>query len=996
MKKIKSIVSVLLVSMMLFAVAAAGIGSASAAETNYNGGIIQYTVTDGKATITNVVGTDSDITVPATLDGYPVVAIGELAYREEHNLKSVVIPASIETIGISAFTGCTALETVTFADGSKVKTIEETAFNACKSLKNINFGKNGSLETIGRSAFVNCTALETFNPPASLKTIDATVFEGCTSLKNVTVSANVENIGNGAFAKCEALEGFKVDSANANFTTDSWGILYNKDKTKIVAYPAGNKRPVYTIPAYITEVQNSAFMGAINLEEVSWLNPETKFGLSTFSHCTNLYRVTVPEGTLHLSDWIFNACFSLTEVNLPDSVESFGAGVFHWCTGLTEFTMPANLIEVSSNSFKECFNLKKVVLNDSLLRIGPNAFARCSALEEINLHENITQIGDTAFYQCYSLRNFTFPSKVRYVNTEVLRYCYGLESVTFSPNAYEIDTEALMDCRGLETVNVPASVRYLYGKSFTNCVSLEKINIDPANKYYKTVDDVVYSANGKNLIYYPAAKTGSVFVVPDTTEKLNAGSFISAQNLAAVVVPASVTFIGDNAFDGYNIRDIYFEGTEEQWNGFWVADDEALKNVAIHFNHKNTDHIHDYTQTITVTPTCSQMGKKEFTCSCGESVTLDWHYASSRKLCLDSRFVFSSSTDSDCTSQGKNVYICSECSKITEENNTAKIGHNFEVSVTDTKIGYKCKDCNHTYDEPIPDGAHYVTFVYPDKEYTYILNPGEKLIHPRTPVKDGLDFAFWIDSAGKKVDVSVMPDKNVVLEPFFEKNMKENVYGVSVKFDENCFAEGYDVDLVVDDVDIGREQGAILIKDNESVLRAVKLMDIGFTYTDDEGKTSEIQPQEGKTVEVSFPVPEGFETCREFLIFHYHKDELYDKIYVSPVDGIITLTVDRFSQFEIYAKAYITLETAPAKLRYSYKEALDVSGLSLLVTDDSGNQSVVSDTSKMKITGYDPNKVGTQTISVEYEGVTVQFNVTVEYTWWQKIIRILLLGFLWY
>ncbi|MBP3696485.1 MAG: leucine-rich repeat domain-containing protein, partial [Clostridia bacterium] len=238
MEKIKSIISILLVSMMLFAVAAAGIGSASAAETNYNGGIIQYTVTDGKATITNVVGTDSDITVPATLDGYPVVAIGELAYRDEHNLKSVVIPANIETIGKSAFTGCIALETVTFADGSKVKTIEETAFNACKSLKTVNFGSNGALETIGRSAFVNCTALETFNPPASLKTIDATVFEGCTSLKDVTVSANVENIGNGAFAKCEALENFKVDPANANFTTDTWGILYNKDKTMIVAYPA--------------------------------------------------------------------------------------------------------------------------------------------------------------------------------------------------------------------------------------------------------------------------------------------------------------------------------------------------------------------------------------------------------------------------------------------------------------------------------------------------------------------------------------------------------------------------------------------------------------------------------------------------------------------------------------------------------------------------------------------------------------------------------------
>ncbi len=996
MKRIKAIISVLIVSAMLFTLAAAGTGSASAAETYYNEGNVQYTLADGKATITNVVGTETDITVPATLGGYPVVAIGELAYREEHNLKSVVIPASIETVGKSAFTACTALETVTFADNSKVKVLPETAFNNCKSLKTVSFGSNSALETVGRSAFVGCTALETFNPPASLKTIEATAFEGCTSLKDVTITKNVATVGDGAFAKCEALEGFKVDSANADFTTDFWGILYNKDKTAIVAYPAGNKRPVYTIPAYITEVQNSAFMGSINLEEVSWINPETKFGLSAFSYCTNLYRVTIPEGTLHLSDWIFNACFSLTEVNMPDSVESFGAGVFHWCTGLTEFVMPANLIEVTSNSFKECFNLKKVVLNDSLLRIGPNAFSRCFALEEINLHENIGQIGSTAFYQCYSLKNFTFPADVTNVNTEVLRYCYGLESLTLSPEAYLIESYALMDCRVLKTLDVPATVRDLNGLSFANCIALENVNIDPENTKYKTGEDgVVYTVSDRTVMYYPAAKEGSVFVVPDSVDYLQKGAFISAQNLASIVIPATVTAIRDNAFDGYNIRDIYYEGTQEQWNAMQVADDEVLKTITLHFDHKDTDHVHDYAQKITVTPTCDRMGKKEFVCPCGESITVDWHYASSKKLCLDSRFVLSEETDSDCTSQGKNVYVCSECSKVTEEVNKAKLGHDFEISVSDTKVGYTCHDCDYVYNEPVPEGARYATFVYSDNERVYILNPGEKLGYPVTPVKEGLEFAYWIDANGVKVDVDVMPDRNVVLQPFFEKHMQDSGYGVSVRFDENCFAEGYDVDLVVDDVDEDREQGAVLIKDENSTFTPVKLMDIAFTHTDAEG-TKEVQPQLGKTVEIRIPVPEGYEYCQEFLIFHRHGGSIYDKYYVKPVDGMLVFSVDRFSEFEIYAEAYVTIQTLPSKLFYAYKEALDVTGLSLLITDEGGNNCVIDDTSKMNITGYNPNKVGTQTVTVEYQGTTVKYNVTVAYTWWQQLIRILLLGFLWY
>lgn len=996
MKKIKSIISLLLAAAMIFAVAAAGIGSASAAETLVEG-IYHYTVTDGKATITNVVGAGENVTVPATLGGYPVTAIGKLSFREESAVHSIVIPRNIETIEESAFTACTKLESVTFENNSPIKAIPKTAFNNNFSLKTVNFGENSVLEVIGESAFYGCKALETVVFPDSVKEISSTAFQSCTALKNVTISKNIETVGDAAFSYCEALEKFNVVAENPNFTTDSWGILYNKDKTTIVSYPAGNKRPVYTIPAYITRVEDSAFMGAINLEEVSWLNPETNFGLSTFSFCTNLYRVTVPEGTKHLADWMFNACFSLTEVNLPDSVESFGAGVFHWCTGLTEIKLPANLYEVTSNSFRECYNLKKVVLNDSLRFIGPNAFSWCFALEEINLHENIKQIGNTAFYQCYSLKEITFPSKISCVSSDVLRQCYSLESVTFSEETDYIDPNALMDCRALKSVNVPASVYSMNGESFTNCIALESVNVDPENTKYKTGSDgVVYTATDRTVMYYPAAKAGSVFVVPDSVDYIQVAAFMNVQNLASIVIPASVTGIRDAAFDGYNIRDIYYEGTEEQWNKMQVADDAVLKNITLHFNHKDGDHVHDYKQTITVTPTCDKMGQKKFTCSCGESVTKDWHYSSSKSFCYGISFECFESNDPDCTTKNYNTYGCSECKKVYTVVDKAKLGHDFEVSVSGTKVNYRCKDCSHSYDEPIPEGSKYAAFVYPDKEYVYILNPGEKLGYPVTPVKDGLDFACWIDEAGVKVDVDVMPDRNVVLQPFFEKHMKDNAYGVTVKFDENCFAEGSDVELVVDDVDDGREQGAILVKDADSVFVPVALMDISFTHINDEGKTEEVQPQMGKTVEICIPVPEGYEYCENFLVYHRHGGRDYDDFYVTPVDGKLIFTVDRFSEFEIFAQASIEINTLPDKTNYSYKENIDISGLTLAVTDESGKVTVIDDAKEFKVTGFDPKKVGTQTVTVEYEGIQLQFNVTVSYTWWQMLIRFLFFGFLWY
>lgn len=95
-------------------------------------------------------------------------------------------------------------------------------------------------------------------------------------------------------------------------------------------------------------------------------------------------------------------------------------------------------------------------------------------------------------------------------------------------------------------------------------------------------------------------------------------------------------------------------------------------------------------------------------------------------------------------------------------------------------------------------------------------------------------------------------------------------------------------------------------------------------------------------------------------------------------------------------KSGAKIKTLPAKTNYFYKESLDISGLELEIIAENGEKKTVTDTSKMKVTGFNPKKTGLQKLTVEYDGASATFSVNVSYAWWQMIIRILLLGFLWY
>ena len=242
-----------------------------------------------------------------------VTSIGECAFCECNGLTSISIPSSVTSIGNYAFDGCSNLTTVTIP--SSVTSIGEGAFNDCEKLTTVSIP--ASVTSIGNYAFGYCSALTSIEIPASVTTIGEEAFNN-TALTSIEIPASVTSIGNGVFNGCEKLTSITVAEGNANYSNDTNGALFNKDKTTLIKYPKGNNADSYKIPDSVTSIGEKAFAG-----------------------CEDLETVTLPDNVTSIGDDAFNNT-ALTSIGIPASVTSIGKGAFHLCSSLASVTLNGN------------------------------------------------------------------------------------------------------------------------------------------------------------------------------------------------------------------------------------------------------------------------------------------------------------------------------------------------------------------------------------------------------------------------------------------------------------------------------------------------------------------------------------------------------------------------------------------------------------------------------------------------------------------------------
>ncbi len=237
-----------------------------------------------------------------------------------------------------------------------VTSVGAGAFYCCMGLKTVVLPE--SLETIDFFAFSSCTALESITLPDSLKTIGQEAFENCTSLKSITIPSGVTEIGSGAFAYCTGLESINAAAGNGTYSSVN-GVLFNKDKTELIAYPAGKTDAAYAIPSGVITIEESAFIAG-KFKSVTIPGSVKLIGYGAFTECEKLESVTIPNSVTNVADYAFSQCTALTTATVPNSVSKISYGTFCDCTSLKSVTIPVSVKSIDHKAFSMCTKLASV------------------------------------------------------------------------------------------------------------------------------------------------------------------------------------------------------------------------------------------------------------------------------------------------------------------------------------------------------------------------------------------------------------------------------------------------------------------------------------------------------------------------------------------------------------------------------------------------------------------------------------------------------------
>ena len=259
-----------------------------------------------------------------------VTKIGDRAFSYCTGLTSVTIGNSVTTIGEDAFWACDGLTSVNITDLSAWCKIDFGGFYAnplyyAKKLK-LN-GKEikdlvipNDITSIGDRAFSYCTGLTSATIPNSVTTIGSSAFSSCAGWTSVTIPNSVTTIGSSAFSGCRGLTSVTIPNSVTTIGNDAFS--YCDGLTSV------------TIPNSVTSIDNDAFFGCSGLTSVTIPNSVTKIGDGAFYKCYGLTSVTIPNSVTSIGNSAFRGCTGLTSVTIPNSVKEIGDCAFQNCDSL--------------------------------------------------------------------------------------------------------------------------------------------------------------------------------------------------------------------------------------------------------------------------------------------------------------------------------------------------------------------------------------------------------------------------------------------------------------------------------------------------------------------------------------------------------------------------------------------------------------------------------------------------------------------------------------
>ena len=441
--------------------------------------------------------------IPAVLvyeeikDGETVIAYTVAGVKNE-DATEAVIPETYQELPVvsiktRAFDKMKGLKHVSIAAG--ITEIESLAFRACSSLESVTFAEGSLVASIGNDAFVNCDSLVQIAIPAKTELIGAYAFLSCDSLERVVFSADsrLRGVGEGAFMNCVSLQ-------------------------------------MAELPNSLARIPSQCFEGCSEMILFS-ADAATDIGSAALRDCGNLRAISI-EGAKSIGESTFRGCASLKSIHLPNGLDSIGVDAFRDCTSLQSVTIPKKLTSMGEGAFGGCISLAEMTL--------PFAGERPNGLEGRFLHA----FGAAGSIP-RSLHTVTLTGSYR-IAPKAFLGCDMIMKLTIPSGTISIGKDAFEGCNRLVTV-INASDHELSGLPV---LPSQEIIRPQVNGIVTTADDLVllYGKDGRIYLMEYLGENTELDLRGLGITDIYPRAFANNSELRSVILPNSVTVIGEEAF----------------------------------------------------------------------------------------------------------------------------------------------------------------------------------------------------------------------------------------------------------------------------------------------------------------------------------------------------------------------------------------------------------------------------------------------------------------
>ncbi len=501
-----------------------------------------------QATIGRYLGSDEELDLPASLDGHEVVAIADEAFRYNPSITAVSIPASVQTVGMCSFEGCSSLASVSMTGG--VQKIGDGAFHLCTSLKTVQLSED--LEIIGIAAFQGCSSLTKVTFPSTLTELNNSAFADCASLTYVRVPASLAFISSNAFDSCgSSLVMYGPRGCTASAWAQRAGVTYRADPTLTFNTRGGSAVASQAVeygtsPVVPQEPTRDGYVFA------GWYTDAALLRAYDFGPMT--------ENATVYAKWV--AEYETTALDEGVEVSSYNGHA-------PNLTVPDELsgqavVSIGDNAFRNNTSLVAVTLPDALTTIGDRAFSGCTDLAKVHVSAALEHIGAKAFYNCSKVVLYGPAECYAKTWADANGVTYVVEgTVRFVSNCDEDVPSQTVAAGGYaqEPSPAPAKVNFVLDGWYTD----EALTKPYSFKDTPVVGDIVLYAGwasafevrevsgGVEIVGYKGADT--VLDIPETIDgksvlAIGTQAFAGDADLSRVTVPSGVASIGAGAFKG--------------------------------------------------------------------------------------------------------------------------------------------------------------------------------------------------------------------------------------------------------------------------------------------------------------------------------------------------------------------------------------------------------------------------------------------------------------